>query len=308
MSTPDQRSSPFVHLGALYSDPEELVATALPLVRRSLDNGDAITSILADHHAELLREAVGDDAARISFRAPSTILGPEPGDLLTELRSLARRNRPRRTLVLGEYHPSTPTDLAEFWESACSLVLADLPMTLLCNCPRDGDTRSVDTLLTSHPLLLAGGRRSQNPSFRVPADRCPSPASLWGMRSLRVAFRGVADLVRVRARVARVARDLGMDDDNVAEVVLAVHQAALLAGGDGDLQRGDTDGRDCVLEIRTLGEAMLAEVFGPSNHGAEPGERGMHYVRLFCDAATLREDDGTRAVRVLTSGRHAVAR
>lgn len=308
MITPDQQSSPFVHVGAFHSDPEELVATALPLVRRSLYAGDAVTTVLGPRSAHLLREAVGDDAAMISFRAPSEILGPDPGDLLAKLRSLARTNHPRRTLVLGEYQPFTPAWVSEFWESACSLVLADLPMTLLCTCARDGDARSVDAVLTGHPRLLTGGRRARNPRYRVPPDRCPSPASLWGPRWLRVSFHGLADLVRVRERVARVAKDLGMDDDTVAEVVLAVHEAALLACGSGDLEQRDTGGRGCFLEIRTRGPAMLAEVFGPSNRVTESGERELHYIRSFCGAATLREDEGTRTVRVVTSGRHAVVR
>ncbi len=288
-------SGPFVHLGVLYADPEELVAAVLPQVDAALDDGAPVLTVVDRRTTAVLREALAERAPRVTFRAPAEVLRPGPERLVDELRAGGGGRGPR-PLVIGQYQGFTTAEDAAFWEAATTLMLADQRMTLLCACARGADPALVEIGRHAHRALLTARGLTANPAARSPTDRSPTPASMWGRRALRLTFRGPADLSRVRERVARAAGGAGLGAERTAAAVLAVHEAALLVCG------GREVADECTLEIRESDRAVLTELTGPGPAARHGDVAPLRYVELFSDAATLAErGGGGPAVRVLST-------
>lgn len=284
----------FVHLGVLHSDPEELVAAVLPHLRDALDAGSVVTTVVDRRTQRALREALGDDARALTFRVPAEVLRPDAERLVAELRGLGARHRPRRCFVLAQYQGFTTGEDAAFWEAACGLVLDDLPLTLVCACPRDADPATLESALAGHAQLLVGGGRHRNPRWRTPVDRSATPVSLWGPRAVRMVLRDAGDLGKAGERVRRAADGAGMDPDDAARAVRVVQEAALAAQGEGD-------GGACTLEVRTLEHSLLAEITAEGTGVA--GEQTELIPRALGDHLVVRSSRGQRSLRLLVGRR-----
>jgi hypothetical protein len=291
---PDPAERGFVHLGVLHSDPDELVAAVLPHLCDALDAGSVVTTVVDRRTQRALREALGDDARALTFRAPAEVLRPDAERLVAALRGLGARHRPRRCFVLAQYQGFTTGEDAAFWEAACGLVLDDLPLTLVCACPRDADPATLEAALAGHPQLLVGGGRHRNPRWRTPVDRSATPVSLWGRRAVRMVLRDAGDLGKAGERVRRAAHGAGMDPEDAARAVRVVQEAALAAQGEG------RDGA-CTLEVRTLERSLLAEITAEGTGVA--GEQTELIPRALGDHLVVRSSRGQRSLRLLVGRR-----
>jgi DcmR-like sensory protein len=290
---PDAAELGFVHLGVLHSDPEELVAAVLPHLRDALDAGSVVTTVVDRRTQRSLREALGDDARALTFRAPAEVLRPDAERLVAELRGLGARHRPRRCFVLAQYQGFTTGEDAAFWEAACGLVLDDLPLTLVCACPRDADPAALESALAGHAQLLVGGGRHRNPRWRTPVDRSATPVSLWGPRAVRMVLRDAGDLGKAGDRVRRAAHGAGMDPDDAARAARVVQEAALAAQGEGD--------GACTLEVRTLQRSLLAEI--TAEGAGVAGEQTELIPRALGEHLVVRSSRGQRSLRLLVGRR-----
>lgn len=278
-----------VHLGLGFDTREQFMSAALPLVRDALDRGDAVSTMLDRASARALRDAAGraGPVDRLTDRSPYELRGAA----LEQLRAVPGWIEPgRRTLVIGEYSDGLSAADCSVVEGGINLVFAGLPLTIVCACNGVSDPELVEAWRGGHPELVHAqdGGTETNTSFRAPADHTPVPAELWGEQALSMTLHDVADLARVRDHVARIAGAAGLHADDTDAAVLAVHEAAVLAvDGDGE----------SLLEIRTSPHGVFSEIRCGSR-GVEPG--ALRYVEEFSTAATLRDDDGGRVVRVLT--------
>lgn len=285
-----------VHLGLLFDGPDDLVASAAPVLRQAIDAGDEIVVAADRGTARRVREMFGADAERIAFPPPTSWLRPSAPDFLT---ALGRRQRPdRRTTVLGQYPAAMPARACGSGEDAVGVVLADLPLTLICCCRRDLDPELVAVLRRTHPQWATAIGPTDNPGHRAPATASPTPAALWGAVAGRVGVQGLADLPELRRCVAEAAERAGMEGDAVRAAVLAVHEAALHA-----VRHGAPDHAHLTLEVRALGRTLLSELTGP--HGipvrADFDGDPLARVRPFCARASVHDEPQHRAVRVLST-------
>lgn len=272
------------HLGVPAADPDELVEAVLPVLRAAHAAGRPVTAIAGRRTVGLVRDALDGDLVSLS---PAEVLRPGPRRLITALRDEARVAR--RVVVLVEYPAAAdPADVAE-WEAACSLVLADRPLTLLCSCARGAPADVVAGLVTRHPALLSPTGRRENPDHRPPADRSPSSSGLWGRRLLRFAVTETADdLDRLRVRVGRTAGGAGFDDDRADAAIRAAEEAVTAAG---------EVGAEVEVELRVHGHRLLVDVTG---RGGGTSPRAAPPVTVPPGGAAAVHDDGaTRRVRVL---------
>lgn len=300
-----------VHLGMLYDDVDDLVARTVPEIRGVLDVGGDVHVTVDRRSARRFRKVLGADAERVTFPSPQTTIGESTPEFLRALRTRARPDR--WTMVLGQYSPTKPPawDCA-FAEDAVNLVLADLPLTVICVCERSGAVEHQALTTRSHATLLRGGRRVSNPDYRPPAGSRPAPLAPWGDPLLATTVRGSDDLAAVRRRVDDVAAAAGLRGDARGAAVLAVHEAVLLAGGAG---LGEVPG-PCVGEqevrVRVGGGAMVTEVLAPAGtavagdgDGDDNALCGSDLRRAslpaFCDQLAVHDGPDGRLVRVLTA-------
>jgi hypothetical protein len=292
--------SGLVHLGLEYDGPDDLVEQAIPEVRRSLAGGDDVYLTVDRRTVRAFREALGADAERVEFPAPSSMLPPSAPGFLDTVRGWARPDR--RTTVLGQYPSTMSARDCGFGEDALNAVLGDLPLTLICCAHRDLDPDLLSVARRTHPHLATTSGHTDNPDYRAPATACPTPAGLWGAVTMSIGVDGTGDLAEVRRCVAELAARAGLEGDAVRAAVLAVHEAAVVA-----VRSAGPDRAGLTVEVRTRpGQTLFCEVTGPRAAAASapaPGRDGddpLAHLRPFCTEALLHDDDGHRAVRVLS--------
>lgn len=284
------------HRGLLHDSSDGVAAAALPTVRAALAAGDAVVLLVDRRTAHEIRAALEPDGNDLVVAAPTEAFRPDPTGFLHLLRTWVVPGR--RTLVLGQYSALDvdPDDHA-FVEDAIDLVLADLPLTVLCTCARDADP-GADRLRRHHRLLQDGDAVVANPDHQPCPDRSPVRSALWGPAVLRADFRDLADLRDLRVRVAAVTADAGLAGETADAAVLAVHEAAVMACA----MRGDT-AADCTVEIRTVDRTMFTEVTAPGvSVPAPPDDDPLAVLRLLSRTASVEGADSEQRIRVLSTG------
>jgi hypothetical protein len=300
-SPTSEPSTGLVHLGLLYDGVDDLVAAALPEIRSVLDAGGDVTCTVERGGVRELRQALGPLADRVDFPPPAQAYAADPSAYVARLsRDLPRD---RRTLVVGQYSALTPPawDCA-YAEDAVNLVLADLPLTVLCACPRDGLPAHRELTTRSHHQLVGAGGRVVNAGFRAPASSSPAPLSPWGEPRATVTVGDDGGLSALRRTVTAVAAEAGLPPAARDTAVLAAHEAVLLAAGD-DPDAAVPITTEQVVEIRAAAGAVVTEVRSPCGPGAaDEGNWRRDLLPRFCDRLTThRGEDGLR-VRVLNVG------
>lgn len=316
MTTTEPAPAPddgFVHLGAAPQDADDLVAAVLPELLAARERGDRVVTVLDRPTGRRLQESLGavlgvDDASdQIDALVPSEVHANGPEYLLGTVRGLLGPSV--RALLLIQLPAGSDAAAVDERERAFDEVFAAQPVTLVCATPGGtcGDLVTVVCRRHTH-LLERSGRRAApaRPSQTDPGIDGETDAETDAeTRTLRAAVRGPGDLRGVRESVARMAGGVGLDTDETAAAVLAVHEAALLATGTAGSERAGRgpvgelpEGTACVVEVRAEGAGLVTEVTGPAA-GPEPSLR---VVRLFAADAEVRDamHDGVavRAVRV----------
>lgn len=302
------------HLGLLYDAPDDLVDLVVPHLGSALDRGDAVATLVDRRTTRELREALGE-RRDLTFASPHDVGTARPEVLLRRLREVVGATPGRRSTILTQYSafPTAEGDVV-VGESGINLVLADLPLTMVCACPRDAGPALLDATHHAHPAWLDGAGTTDNPRFRPPQDRSPTASTVWGgVHALRLCFGRTEDLARIRTHVAALAAEVGLRGEPAQCAVLAVHEAAVVACDDAADARGDAP---CVLDAWTAGGRLVVEVRGPRGSSAQADPAGdeearlprnrlrvagpLRVARAFCRDLTVREAHDGRVVRVVS--------
>src|SRR4051794_8093963 len=214
---------------------------------------------------ELLTEVLGPDADAVCF-ADMAELGANPARIIPAWHSfLEAEGEPGRAIRgIGEpiWAGRTPDELTE-----CQLHEALLNVAfrgadgfrLLC--PYDAaalPSGVVREARCSHPVVVQGVERSWSPDYRgrdgvPPQSEAPLPPPPLGARSLGFDADTLTD---VRELVQTCGETAGLDDEQVNELVLAVHELAsnsILHGGGIGVARAWHDDGAAVCEVRDRG-------------------------------------------------------
>ncbi len=284
-----------LHAAVLCGDPDELARRIAPEVRTTLGAGGTAEIVLDRRGVRAFRDLMGDHG-RLRFPSPATAAATPPARRVEGLAG----ERDARGLVLGRVCADDRSPEGELAENAITLLLADEPVSVLCVYdPADPD--ELGRALRTHPWLHSPDGPRRNPDFRPPAASSPVPAGLFGSSVTTLPVPDGSALSTLRGRVAAIARDLGLDPERAEAVVLAAHEAMLLASG-ADLVSDLRPGQN-VLDVRVTPGAVVAECRGTPPSGtptpAVEDPRFAH-LRRFCDRATAHTDQDGRLVRVLT--------
>ena len=303
------RSPTLDHSAFRYDSDDEYVATLVPHLSAALDQGDAAAVAVSRERAGLLRDALGDAAAGVTF-LPDDEWYVRPGRTIAGwvrvlTTSAARGHRFTRLVGETRFGPSADHPLWIRYEAAVNRALAGAAADLLC--PYDTRARPADVLDAidrTHPCLTDTKGVRPNPRFEDPEDVlrdvAEPPVVTTGPPTVQLAVgstvAGLRELVRNRSRA-----DGWLRGQRLEELVLAISEVTT-----NGVRHG---GRLRRLAIWVTDDAVTCEVADDGGVPPAPltgylppvagviGGMGLWLVRQVCDAVHIGAADGMTRVR-----------
>ncbi|WP_051579447.1 anti-sigma factor RsbA family regulatory protein [Pseudonocardia acaciae] len=301
----------FTHRAAYYTDAENLLAVAVPLVEQALRQEMPVALIVSPQTERRLREALGSTGGLIHMPPPEPWLRGSGQAVVTqrarELRELTDWAGP--VTVVAEHHPHRPGVEPAAWieaDAALNVALASLPITMTCLYPTGLETKTVTAAVQwNHPHLIdPDGTVRDNPDVRQPSDvlvmyPVNAPARL-GAPDRELSFTPW-QLIELRSAVGEATEAVGLRADQAEDFVLAVNEVASNAVehgyGVGQLQMWQQSDR-LVCEVHDGGtlDEPLPGLRPP--HPSAPRGRGIWIARQLCDLLHVWSDAQGTHVRL----------
>jgi anti-sigma regulatory factor (Ser/Thr protein kinase) len=297
----------FRHEAFLYDDDDEFARSMSSFVREGLADDEDVLAVLNRDKTTLLRDALGPDAEHISFGVMEAI-GQNPARIIPAWRAFIEGSTGRGTRGIGEpvWAARSDNEVAEchIHESLLNVAFADASGFWLV-CPYDASAlprEVIDQARITHPYVRDGESQSDPVGARsrdhtdVFGDLLPEPDGvISGFPIAKVT------LLDLREVVSAHAREHGLPEDRIGDLVLAVSELAsnsVSHGGGHGVLFCWRDENSVVCEVRDSGhvaEPLVGSLLPPASN---PGGRGLWLVNQLCDLVQLRSSpDGTR-VRV----------
>lgn len=295
---PPSSASALDHQGVLYDDPSGLVDAITPQVLSALADRHTVAAIVDDETAERLRNRIGPEADGIVFTHPAQAFADPAQTMVARRRREAAASCEQGPMtVIGQFQPWMEAHDVAFWESMFNLVLAELPVTLLCACPVDaGDV--ADVIAATHPRLCTSAGAARNAAFRDPltvlSERPPLAPPPLGVPTGEKDFASARDLAVLRKAVAAHAQVVGLPPDRVDDTVYAVSEITTNCvehgAGHGNLLMWAAGG-ELIWEVHDPGRSGSTVGFHPTptRLGLTPPSRsddrgrGIWIARELCD-------------------------
>ncbi len=302
-------SAMLTHDALFYNSDEDFVAALVPFVRDGLRRGQAVTAAVTLANIALLRDALGADAAAVSFidrdewykRPASTVAGWQR--LLAD--AIARGHLYMRLIGevgfgADERHPTWTR-----YEAALNQVFAQAPAWIVC----PYDTRAL-------PAALLGDARRTHPTVMSHPERRDSDCYLPTEHFLRTVPEPMPPVSGPPALTMELKDDVAVARHSLATLMSAYGWSGLHRGDDLMLAMSEIAANSirhgqapCYLRIWVHERTVTCEV---RDNGAGPGDpllgyrppaqeltggRGLWIAQQLCDALAINHCDATTVVR-----------
>jgi len=292
----------FAHPALFYQGPWEYLSETIPFIREGLAADEPVAVAVPGPRLELLREALGDRAARVRL-VDMTVAGRNPGRIIAEvLRAAVDAHPDRHVRVIGEPVWPGRTDL-EYpacvqHEALINLAFAGRSATILCPYDVAGlDPTVIADAVATHPTLIQSGTSWPSPGYAPEQVVAEHNRALPEPSDATVIPFDAARLRRARRSSAEYAELAGMADERVDDVLLAVGEMAansLRHGGGSGVLRLWSDAAHVVCEVADAGvidDPLVGRTPAP------PGQlsgRGLLMVNHLADLVRMHTtSDGT---------------
>ncbi|HTZ86041.1 MAG TPA: sensor histidine kinase [Solirubrobacteraceae bacterium] len=299
----------FRHEALFYSGGEGFLAGALPFVEQALQAEEPVLVAVSEQRAELLRQALGEDAERVRFLEAQTLENPARAMPAWRefLEEHAQRGRTMRGICEAVWPGRSTEELdeCERHETLLNEVFANGPAWHLL-CPYDLDGLGAEAIATArrtHPgLMHEGVSRRSNAYDRRQRVAWPFAGSLPARPEEREELSFTSGgLGAIRSLVAQHAIRAGLTEPSREDLVLAVNElvtnSVQYGGGGGTLSIWPEAG-ELVCEVRDHGfiEDPLAGRIPPPVD--QYGGRGLWLVNQLCDLVQIRSGPEGTVARV----------
>jgi anti-sigma regulatory factor (Ser/Thr protein kinase) len=300
----------FEHEALFYRGAADFLSALVPFVRQGLEADEAVMVAEPRPRLELLRDALGDDAASVEFLDMADI-GANPARIIgvwaTALDEHTRAGRQLRGVGEPAFHGRREAELVECelhelllnhafdggpaWRLLCPYDEERLPREVTRRALHTHPIRSTAADRQPSALYDAGYTDAFSTTLPVPADAV-----------LRGDF-GPGDVPGTRRTVAQYARRCGLSEEQVKVLELAASELAT-----NSIRHGG--GAGSVAMWLEPGAAVVE--FSDSGHVTDPltgrlmpplereGGRGLYLVNQLCDLVQLRSSDRGTTIRVTT--------
>ena len=301
----------FEHEVLFYRDDEGFLAGLLPFITDGLDRDEAVVVAEPRPRMELLRDALGDDAAAVTFLDMAEI-GANPARIIgvwaAALEEQTAAGRQLRGIGEPAFHGRRELEFVECqlheqllnhafdggpaWRLLCPYDEVKLPRAVLRAALR---THPIRSTVTDRTPIEEYARDGHVAAFAAQLPK-PTDAVLRGIY-------GPGDVPATRRTVAQYARRVGLSEEQVEVLELAASELAT-----NSIRYGGGTG---TLAMWLEPDAVVVE-FTDTGHLADPltgrisppldsvGGRGLYLVHQLCDLVQVRSSPRGTTVRVLT--------
>ena len=296
----------FRHLALLYQGRSEYVAVLTGFIQASLARDDAVFVAVPEGNAQLLRQELGEDSARL-FMIDMAELGRNPARIIPAVMQYARQHAGRPACCIGEpiWPGRTAAEIHEATrhEALINLAFRNSPVTFVCPYDSAGlPAWVIADAASTHPAIMKDGKPTASASYLGPSDvppRCnralprpPAYAEALGYRD---------DLRPVRSFILSRAKRAGLTPPRLLDLVLAISELAA-----NTLRH--TDGGGTVQVWRSKDKiicqvADTGQITDPLiGHRAPPDEvaggYGLWLVNQVCDLVEARTGQAGTTIRL----------
>lgn len=295
-----------IHEALVYSSDEAFLARCVPFLRDGLAAGAPAIVVVTPSKITLLREALGQDAQRVSFSDAGTLYR-RPAQAIAEYRRHLDTELPRANAapvrVIGEVQfGSTGQEHAAWtrYESVLNSAFAGYPAWFVC----PYDTRAlpeqvVADAVCTHPFVSSGDQPERSSGYIETDELVGRPLVRETEHSagplVRLTATREGDLDHVRRVVAGAARAAGLAPTTVDDVTVAVSELVRDA-----LRHGEGE---ATVQIIREGARWHCEVTdGDFDQRALGGTIGLSIACLIGERVELASGGGTHTVRLTFAG------
>jgi anti-sigma regulatory factor (Ser/Thr protein kinase) len=301
----------FAHEALFYRGDDDFLAGLLPFVRGGLERDESVVVAEPRGRLELLRDALGADAAEVRFLDMADI-GQNPARIIGVWSRVLHEHTDAGRQLRGVGEPAfvgrREAELVEcrLHELLLNHAFDDGPAwRLLCPYDEQHLPRAVTQgALHTHPeAARSDGRRLKaDYTAGAVADAFASglPRPTDGV--LRGTY-GPGDIPATRRTVAQYARKVGLPEEKVEALALAASELATNSvrhgGGTGAVAMWLEQGA-AVVEFSDSGhvtDPLTGRLMPPLD---QEGGRGVYLVNQLCDLVQLRSSHDGTIIRVLT--------
>jgi anti-sigma regulatory factor (Ser/Thr protein kinase) len=294
------------HAALLHASTDEFAAGALGFVNAGLDSGEPVLVSAPGPGINFLRERMNGRAHQVNW-ADTAADGANPARIMPVLRAFADKHagRPVRFLQELAWAARTSAEQREAirHEALINVAFAAARVSVLCSYDSAGlDPAIIRSALSTHPVFVAGGTATPSPAYdprRVFPDEWNQPLPRPPDGAATLAYQ--ADLASVRAYAANQAASLGLAQDRVLDLVLAVGEIASNtyrhtdAGGTVTLW---TSGNELVCQVQDSGH-ITDPLAGRRRPAVGDGHgHGLWLVHQVCDLVEIRSGPGQTVIRL----------
>jgi anti-sigma regulatory factor (Ser/Thr protein kinase) len=296
----------FRHLALLYQGRREYVTVLTGYIQASLARDGAVFVAVPQGKAQLLREELGEDSARLVM-VDMAELGRNPARIIPAVMTYASQNAGRPVCCIGEpiWPGRTAAEMLEATrhEALINLAFRDSPIIFVC--PYDSADLPgwvIADAASTHPAVIKDRKATASASYLGPSDvpsRCnqalprpPAHAEVLGYRD---------DLQQVRSFVLSRATCAGLTPPRIPDLVLAISELAANTlrhtHGGGTVQAWRSKDR-FICQVADVGQ-ITDPLIG---HRAPPDELaggyGLWLVNQVCDLVQARSGQAGTTIRL----------
>lgn len=296
----------FVHPALFYSGLDDYLAGTVPFIQDGLTGGEPVAVAVPGPNLRVLREALGPDAERVRM-LDMTRVGANPGRIIPGvLRAFADTHPDTHVRIIGEPiwagRTSVEYPACAQHEALINHAFAGRNVTILCPYDTAGlDAQIITDARATHPLLI--DTTGSHPSDHYDPESIiagynqplPPPASAAEFPVDR------ATLTELRRFATAEARRLGLPEDRLADLELAVTELATNTvehgGGTGLLRIWPDDGH-VICELTDQGQ-ITDPLAGrrPPDH-TNPRGRGLLLVNYLADLVRMHTSRTGTSLRI----------
>ena len=254
----------FRHGALVYESEDEYVTCAVPFLTEGLEAGEGAIVAHTKPGLAMMREALGSDAAPVTFVDVSSAYTRPARTLASYHRVYVEQlgKSPSLRVVADVQFGLDPAewDLWTAYEAVFNRSFEHLPAWVVCTYNANGTPGPIiDGVWRTHPEVHAGDAWHTSDRFEDPdellGELTPEPRPLSGLRSIGFG----RDLEEFRDGLARVLAAEKVSDTTVLDMLLAATEIAENAiehgGGVADVRVGHADGR-FVCEVVDRGQGF----------------------------------------------------